>query len=195
MPTTRQRILDEATDQLVAKGYTAFTIAGVRDALELSSGSMFHAFPSKPALVGEVFVQGMRDYQDVAIAAITATAEPSRAIDAWIDAHLSWVGEHRELARFLFATQPDEVIAVSAGGLADANAAFYKAVDDLLAAAADAALMAPLPLAVGYSLVMGPAQEYCRRWTRADVDADPRTLAGPLSRAALAALRSTRTEE
>lgn len=193
--TTRQRILEEATGQLLAKGYAAFTIAAVRDALGLSSGSMFHAFASKPALVGEVFVQGMRDYQDVAIAAITAAVEPSRAIDAWIDAHLSWVGEHRDLARFLFATQPEEVIAASAGGLADANAAFYKAVDDLLAAAADAGLMAPLPRAVGYSLVIGPAQEYCRRWTRGDVDADPRSLAGPFQRAALAALRSTRAEE
>ena len=193
--TTRQRILEEATRQLLAKGYTAFTIAGVRDALGLSSGSMFHAFASKPALVGEVYVQGMRDYQDAAIVAITSSDDPAPAIGAWIEVHLSWVTAHRELARFLFATPPDEVIAASAAGLADANAAFYKAVDDLFASAVDAGLMAPSPLEVGHSLVMGPTQEYCRRWTRGAADAAPITLAGPFTRAAHAALLATRTEE
>lgn len=193
--TTRRRILEEATRQLLEKGYPAFTIAGVRDALGLSSGSMFHAFASKPALVGEVYVQGMRDYQDVAVAAITSVDDPAQAIRAWIEAHLSWVTAHRELARFLFSGQPDEVVAASADGLADANAAFYKAVEDLFAAAVDVGLMAPLPLGVGYSLVMGPTQEYCRRWTRGAAGDDPITLAGPFTRAARAALLATRTED
>lgn len=193
--TTRQRILEEATRQLPAKGYTAFTIAGVRDALGLSSGSMFHAFASKPALVGEVYVQGMRAYQDVAIAAITSVDDPSLAIRAWIEAHLSWVTAHRELARFLFATPPDEVVAASAEGLADANAAFYAAVDDLFASAVDAGLMAPAPPGVGHSLVMGPTQEYCRRWTRGAADVDPVALTGPFTRAAHAALLATLIED
>ena len=186
---------DEATRQLLADGYGAFTIAGVRDALGLSSGSMFHAFASKPALVGEVYVEGMRDYQATAIAAITGHADPAAAVEAWITAHLGWVSEHRDLARFLFSTQPGDVIDASAPALTEANAAFYKAVADLLNASVAAGLMAPTSLAVGHSVLMGAVQEYCRRWTRGTAADDPGELVPMFQRAAIAAMRSTISKE
>ncbi len=189
--TTRQRILDEATRQVLGRGYVAFTIAAVRDALGLSSGSMFHAFSSKPDLVGAVYVEGMRGYQDAAVAAITAQSDARASIEAWIHAHLSWVSAQPDLARFLFSTQPDEVIEASAAALADANAAFYKAVQDLFAAAVADGLVAPLPRAVAHSLVMGPTQEYCRQWTRGSTDEDPRDSIELFQGAALEAMRST----
>jgi AcrR family transcriptional regulator len=63
---TRARILKEGTEQFARGGYAAFTLASVRDALQLSSGSMFHAFASKAALAAAVYVEGMSAYQLVA---------------------------------------------------------------------------------------------------------------------------------
>lgn len=193
--STRRRILDEATAQLLARGYSAFTIAGVRDRLGLSSGSMFHAFASKPALVAAVYVEGMRNYQESAIAAIEGRADPVGAIEDWIAAHLRWVSTHPELARFLFATQPPEVMDEAALPLADANAAFSTAVEGILCAAVAGGLMAPVSTALGHSLVMGATQEYCRRWTRGDAVDDPVDLITIHQRAAIAALRSTLGKE
>ena len=195
MTTTRQRILDEATAQLLERGYSNFTIASVRDALGLSSGSMFHAFASKPALAAEVFVSGMRSYQRAAMEAIADLDEPVAAVEAWIEAHLRWVSGHRDLARFLFATQPDEVMAAAAGPLAEANDAFTKTVDDLLHHAVEAGALAPLPAGVAHSLAMGAVQEYSRRWTRGAAPVDPAALVGTFQRAAVQAMRSTLTEE
>ncbi len=189
--TTRQRILDEATRQLVEQGYTAFTVASVRDVLNLSSGSMFHAFASKPALAAEVFVTGMRAYQDVAITAITGPPDPGDAIEAWIEAHLGWVEDHPDLARYLFSTQPDEVIEAAAEALGEANAAFSKAIDDLFTMAGDAGLCAALPRTVLHSIVMGPAQEHCRQWTRGTTDLRPRQTATTYKAVARAALATT----
>ncbi|MCB1029337.1 MAG: TetR/AcrR family transcriptional regulator [Microthrixaceae bacterium] len=188
--TTRQRILEEATRQLLDGGYDRFTVASVRDALGLSSGSMFHAFPSKAALAAEVYVAGMIRYQQAAIDSM-AGRDPHSAIEGLVATHLSWVSDHRRLARFLFSTQPSDVAEAAAPALAEANQGFFKVVADLMAEAAAAGLAAPMPVAVAHSLVIGPAQQYCRRWTRGDVSAEPRSLIALYQAAALQALRST----
>ncbi len=192
MGSTRERIVEEATEQLLGCGYDAFTMASVRDALELSSGSMFHAFGSKPELVAEVFVRGMQDYQRTAIEAIDSNDQAVRAVEAWIDAHLRWVTKNPDLARFLFSTQPDAVRESAAMPLEEANNAFYASVDALFELAVDQGVMAPTPVAIGYALVMGPAQDYCRRWTRGEADVEPAGIADAFAVAAIAALETTK---
>ncbi len=190
MPT-RERIVEEATKQLLECGYDAFTVASVRDVLGLSSGSMFHAFDSKPALVAEIFVSGMREYQQVATEAIGSHDRPDRAVGAWITAHLEWVTGNRDLARFLFSTQPDAVRERAVAPLAEANSVFYATVDALFARAVDHGLMAPTAFAIAYALTLGPAQDYCRRWARGEAQLVPADLANEFSAAAVAALAST----
>ncbi len=191
--TTRSRIVAEAARQLTQVGYAAFTVAAVRDALGLSSGSMFHAFPSKPALAAAVYVEGMAAYQGAATAAIGAAREPEAAIGAWIATHLAWIEDHRDLARYLFSTLPDEVMAEAAAPLAVHNGAFYAALDALFVRAAGAGLVVPLPRPVAQAICIGPAQEYGRQWTRGSVSIPPRALARTLERAALAGLAATLT--
>ncbi len=193
-PSTRQRILDEATSQVLASGYSAFTIAAVRDALGLSSGSMFHAFPSKPALVAAVFVEGMQRYQDAAIAALSSDVDPEVALHRWIATHLRWVEDHRALAGFLFSTQPAEVVEAAASSLADANASFDKSVGDLFLSLERAGASSELNHAVAHALVMGPVQEYCRQWIRGRANERPTAMTAILQRSASASLRSTREE-
>ncbi|MEZ5246076.1 MAG: TetR/AcrR family transcriptional regulator [Acidimicrobiales bacterium] len=189
--TTRERILNEATRQLLELGYSAFTMVSVRDALGLSSGSMFHAFESKPALVAEIYVEGMRRYQSTAIEALTSTPDPVAAVESLVETHLCWVRDNRELARFLFSTQPDEVIDAAAPTLTDANTVFFSAVESVLDAAVEAGVMAPLPPGVGHSVLMGAVQEYCRQWTRGTTTVDPGDLVGVYQRVAVAAMRAT----
>jgi AcrR family transcriptional regulator len=193
MSGTRERILAEATRQLLRDGYAAFAVARVRDALELSSGSMFHAFSSKPALAAAVYAEGMVEYQRAAVAAIQRAAGPAEALRALIRTHLAWIEDHRDLARFLFATPPDEVAAELAAPLASHNAAFYAEESALFARAAEAGLMGALPRALAHALCVGPAQEYGRLWTRGDATAPPRRVTRALQDAALAALAATIT--
>ncbi|HKU38878.1 MAG TPA: TetR/AcrR family transcriptional regulator [Polyangiales bacterium] len=190
---TRQRIVAEATRQLTRTGYAAFTIAAVRDALELSSGSMFHAFASKPALAAAVYVENMAEYQRSALAAIRRSSDPKRGICAWIAAHLGWIEDHRDVARYLFSTLPDDVMAEAAPALAEHNAAFYAALEQLFENAAAAGLMGRLERRVAQVICIGPAHEYGRQWTRGDVATPPRKLSRTLQRAALAGLAATRT--
>ncbi|MDD9944347.1 MAG: TetR/AcrR family transcriptional regulator [Myxococcales bacterium] len=190
--STRERILAEATRQLTSVGYAAFTIAGVRDALGLSSGSMFHAFSSKPALAAGVYVAGMTDYQRAATAAIARAAGPEDALRAWIATHLAWIEDHRDLARFLFATLPDEVAAEAAGPLKAHNDMFYEALSSMFAQAEQAGLVGRLDRGVAQVICISPAHEYGRRWAQGQLETTPRKLTRVLQEASLAALAATR---
>ncbi|MBF6222299.1 TetR/AcrR family transcriptional regulator [Nocardia abscessus] len=186
---TRERILAEATEQLLAKGYPAFTVAGVRDRLGLSSGSMFHAFGSKAELAAAVYVAGMLDYQRAVLDRLDAPGiDAEQAIRAMLAAHLGWVEDHRELARFLFATLPDEVARSAEPELAQHNRTFFGALErryrELLATADVGGDGYP----VAHAICVGPAQEYCRQWVRGRVPAPPRTLTATFQDAAAAAL-------
>lgn len=191
MTTTRQRILEEATRQLPERGYAAFTLAAVRDALDISSGSMFHAFPSKPALAAAVFVEGMADYQGYALDAIGQAPDPEGALRAWVAAHLAWLQDNRALAGYLFSSLPPEVIAEVTAPLAEYNQRFYAALADVFAHAREVGLVGEVPSKVAHVLCIAPAHEYGRMWTRGQAKAPPRDVTATLQDAAIAALAST----
>ncbi|WP_328407650.1 TetR/AcrR family transcriptional regulator [Nocardia sp. NBC_00403] len=184
---TRDRIRAEATRQLLDNGYTRFTITAVREALGLSSGSMFHAFASKPALAAAVYVDGMRDYQRAALAALDSETDPMAALVAMLDAHLDWVQQHRELARFLFATLPEEVAREARPALADPNREFFAALGRRYE---QLGLTPSTGYPLAHAIWIGPAQEYCRQWVRGTVETPPSALASTLRQAAVAALQA-----
>lgn len=191
-PTTKERILAEATRQLPKVGYAAFTLTAVREALGLSSGSLFHAYASKPALAAAVYVEGIAAYQAEALAEIRRQRDARQALRALVAVHLGWVEDHRELARYLFATMPDEVMAAADAPLAARNKAFYAEIKALFERAAAADLMAPLDRVTAYALSIGPAHDYCRHWANGRAQIKPRQLSPMFEDAALAALASTR---
>lgn len=189
--TTRERILAEAERQLLDVGYAAFSMNSVRKALGLSSGSMFHAFASKAALAAEVYVGAMADYQNVASRVVLGPGDPKHTVEQFVASHLLWVESNRQRAHFLFMTQPDELLELAAGPLSAANDQFFAAIGELTARAAEHGLCVSLPVDVSHPLIIGPAQEYCRRWTRGLVAQRPTQLTTVFQRSALAALRST----
>jgi AcrR family transcriptional regulator len=193
MSATRELILREASRQLLEVGYAAFTVAAVRDALGLSSGSMFHAFSSKAALAAAVYVEGMSSYHREALSAVERESadDPEQAIRALVAVHLAWIEDHRALARYLFDTLPDEVMALARAPLSERNRAFYGKLEGLVERAQAAGLVGPVDLRIVQSLCIGPAHEYGRKWTRGEATLSPRQVTPLLQDAALAALAST----
>lgn len=191
MTSTRERILAEAARQLLVNGYAAFTMASVRDALSLSSGSVFHAFASKPSLAAAVYVEGMAAYQRAATAAMRRHDHAEKALRDFVATHLAWVEDHTDLARFLFTTLPREVAVEAGTRLDELNAGYFAAEKEIFARAAEARLMAEIPRPLAHALCIGPAQEYARLWTRGTSLLPPRHVTRRLEDAAIAALAST----
>lgn len=184
-------ILAEATRQLGEGGYAAFTVASVRDALGLSSGSMFHAFASKAALAAAVYVEGMAAYQAEALAAIQGAPSAQAAVCAWVNTHLVWIERNRELSRYLFSTLPADVFEEAAQPLAAHNERYYAGLKALFTRATQAGLVGRVPHKVTHVLCIAAAHEYGRMWTRGLVEEPPTRVSQRLQHAALAALAST----
>jgi len=191
MLDTRARILGEATRQLAELGYASFTVAAVRDALGLSSGSMFHAFASKASLAAAVFVEGMSDYQRAASQVIHGVDDAESAVRTLVAVHLAWIEDHRALARHLFGTLPDEVMSLAKDPLAARNVEFFASLESLYQRVAEAGLSGRIELRLAQVLCLGHAQEYGRQWTRGNAPLSPRKVTRALQDAAIAALAST----
>jgi TetR/AcrR family transcriptional regulator, cholesterol catabolism regulator len=93
----RRQILDAAAYLLKHRGYEAATTRAIATAVGIKGGSIYHHFPSKDAIVGEVVNEGVRvvyDAVEKAINALPASAKPRRRLEAAIKAHLLSSLEH-----------------------------------------------------------------------------------------------------
>ena len=95
----RRQILNAAAHLLKHGGYEATTTRAIAAAVGIKGGSIYHHFPSKDAIVGEVVNEGVRVVYDAvaaALAALPARASPRRRLETAIKAHLLSSLEHSD---------------------------------------------------------------------------------------------------
>jgi AcrR family transcriptional regulator len=95
----RREILDAAAHLLKHKGYEATTTRAIATAVGIKGGSIYHHFPSKDAIVGEVVNEGVRVVYDAVVAALAklpARAPPRRRLETAIKTHLLASLEHSD---------------------------------------------------------------------------------------------------
>jgi TetR/AcrR family transcriptional regulator, cholesterol catabolism regulator len=111
----RRQILNAAAKLLRHRGYEATTTRAIATAVGIKGGSIYHHFPSKDAIVGEVVNEGVRvvyDAVEKALSALPAKATPRRRLEAAIKAHLLSSLEHSNYTSAsirAFAFLPDSV--------------------------------------------------------------------------------------
>jgi TetR/AcrR family transcriptional regulator, cholesterol catabolism regulator len=111
----RRQILDAAAYLLKNRGYEAATTRAIATAVGIKGGSIYHHFPSKDAIVGEVVNEGVRvvyDAVEKALSALPARAKPRKRLEAAIKAHLLSSLEHSNYTSAsirAFAFLPDSV--------------------------------------------------------------------------------------
>jgi AcrR family transcriptional regulator len=87
----RRQILNAAAYLLKHRGYEAATTRAIATAVGIKGGSIYHHFPSKDAIVGEVVNEGVRvvyDAVEKALKTLPVSAAPRRRLEAAIKAHL-----------------------------------------------------------------------------------------------------------
>jgi AcrR family transcriptional regulator len=111
----RRQILNAAAYLLRHRGYEAATTRAIATAVGIKGGSIYHHFPSKDAIVGEVVNEGVRvvyDAVEKALTSLPANATPRRRLEAAIKAHLRSSLEHSNYTSAsirAFAFLPDSV--------------------------------------------------------------------------------------
>ncbi len=191
MESTRDRILNRALEILSGAESASFTMQALAEDLDLSSGSVFHAFPTRRSLVASAFAAGIARYHEAVIEAIGGSDDPRDSVRSFVAAHLDWVEANAGLARFLFTSQPDDVAGEASELAGASNDRFALVQAELFGVLAHGGAMADIDPRLAHSLAIGPSQEYCRKWLRGTASIPPSQVASTLQVGALAALAAT----
>jgi AcrR family transcriptional regulator len=183
----KQQILDAALQAFTDKGFAAATVADVRELSGASTGSIYHHFGDKEGLAAALYVEGLRDYQAGFLAVLRRDPGAESGVKALVRHHLRWVGAHPDLARFLLAGPPP--------GAAERLAPLNRELFAASASWVERAGLRPMPLDVLHSVLVGPAQEFCRHWLAGRMTTSIKAAERPLAEAAWRALRSEGDED
>jgi AcrR family transcriptional regulator len=104
-----EELLDAALALFAEGGLQAVTMAGVARAVGAPSGSLYHRFAGRPALVASLWLRAVERFQDGYLAALECP-DPIGAAHRAAAHVLRWVREHPAEALLLLTHGPDEVL-------------------------------------------------------------------------------------
>lgn len=183
--TTRTVLLEEVERRIASAGALSVSVEAVRRGAGVSTGSLYHHFPSGLSDLGAgVHRRALEDYQQEALAQLRHPGTTDDVVARLVTHMLSWVQQHPDRARVLFALEglhPDQLRAsLGAGPESDFPGALRTWIDKRLTAAGQ--LLGATGVFAAWS---GPAKEYARAWLRSPATPLPEQVAPELARAAV----------
>jgi AcrR family transcriptional regulator len=170
----REAILNAALECFTERGYAATSIDDIRRRADTSVGSVYHHFAGKEAIAAALYVEGIRAYHAGGLAVLAGADTAQAGVRGIVTYHLRWVVENRAHAQFLLLHGEPEVSALAAEPLQALNESYRRGVQSWLERVGRDGELRALPYDVYASLVIGPAQEFARRWVAglADIEID-----------------------
>ncbi|TQM31154.1 TetR/AcrR family transcriptional regulator [Nocardia bhagyanarayanae] len=135
------RLLDAAAELLAAGGPAAVTMSAVAKAVGAPSGSVYHRFPDRPALLAALWNRTLSRFRDELLAVLTLEP-PEEAIRRGARATLDWARQSPREAAVLLAGARElgerDWSEAARADTARANAAIQDALTELIARTGDA---------------------------------------------------------
>ncbi len=185
---TGSSIRDVAVRLFGTQGYAATSMDEVRRSAGVSNGSLYHLYPTKAALVADLFVDGMQQCQQGIIAAIETASSVELAVRGVVSFQATWVDRSAELARLTYADWHDEVLVAAAPRLDETSRNYVRVVDAWLRQRIAEDQVVGGAFAVLHALWLGPTQEFCRQWLGGRSRLRPRQVVDQLADGAWRAL-------
>jgi AcrR family transcriptional regulator len=161
-PSRRKDIIQAALACFTELGFAQTSMADIRRRSNASTGSIYHHFKSKEQLAAEVYIEGIRDYQQGFLAVLEQEKDARSGISAVIRYHLQWVGDHPDWTRYLFQKAHATLMASAADVFAGLNAEFMRRCARWLALHVKAGVIRRLPPDMYVAILVGPLMEYTR---------------------------------
>lgn len=186
----RRSILVAALDCFSRLGFAATTMDDIRASSRASTGSLYHHFGSKEELAAELYVAALQDYQAAFLAALAPQAGARRSVRRMVEAHLDWVRERPDWARYLLDMgRQADLVAATRSRVTAMNRDFSAAVLAWLAPHFERGALRRLPPPLLYGVVIGPTQYIASQWLGGRSEIDLAAAANVLADAAWRALR------
>lgn len=158
----QKTIIQAALRCFAEKGYSETRISDICQLCNANTGSIYHHFTSKEGLAAQVYLAGIRDYQEGLVAVLSQEISAREGIHALVAFHLKWVDTHPDWARFLIQKRHAEFMGPAAEEFKEMNKAFMTACTDWFKQHIDAGSLRVLPQELFISILLGPCQEYAR---------------------------------
>jgi AcrR family transcriptional regulator len=186
----RDEILGAALQCFHDLGYEKTTIADIRARAKASTGSLYHHFSSKEQLFAELYLDAIRETQASSLRALRRAKSAEQGVRALVGSYLRWVHREPEKAAFLLTMRRAEFMEEIEAELEALN----QRLRATLAEWTDEHVRAgELPLAkpdVLMALLVGPSEDFARRWLRGKASTSLREAADLLGEAAWSSLNA-----
>jgi AcrR family transcriptional regulator len=160
----RRAILEAALACFLERGTAATTTEDIRVRSRASIGSIYHHFGDKETLAGEIYLDGVRGYQEGFLEELLRHRDARAGIRGTIRYHLRWIRSKPKWARYLLQMREGDAIRSVEGQISDLNRRFAAEIGRWARPHVAAGRLLPLPPDLAAALWLGPAQSFARIW-------------------------------
>ncbi|MFE2266687.1 TetR/AcrR family transcriptional regulator [Streptomyces griseosporeus] len=169
---TADLLLDAALRVYAAEGERGVTVAAVTKASGVSLGSLYHHFGSIDGLIAALAQRWLGRLLGELAVSLQEARTARDGIDAVVRSYLAFVQEHRDAALLLHSATADRYGMTRGKELRDTQEARLSAFAQWLEPHIRSGELAPLPLPLVESLILGPVVGVARRWLSGTGDVD-----------------------
>ncbi|MET9379044.1 TetR/AcrR family transcriptional regulator [Streptomyces sp. NPDC002992] len=171
---TADLLLDAALRLYAAEGERGITVSAVTRESGVSLGSLYHHFGSVDGLVAALTYRWLSRLLTELATSLQSARTVRTGIRDLVRTYLTFIQEHRDAALLLHSSTADRIGMAQGRELRDAQEARLSAFAQWIQPRVASGEIAPLPLPLIESLVLGPVVAVVRRWLSGidDVDLD-----------------------
>ena len=158
----RDAILEAALDCFTSYGFAKSTMDDIRVRAGASTGSLYHHFKSKEQLAAELYIEGVRRYQQGLSRELGRHHSAEAGIRGVVHHYLRWVERHPKWARYLSQSREAEFVAATEPALRELNHSIRRGFADWVRPFVEAGDVLDLPGDLYVALLVGPVQAYSR---------------------------------
>ena len=190
----RREILAAALHCFDAHGYEKTTLADIRDGARASIGSIYHHFQDKEQIFAALYLEDIAATHAFCLRALRRADNLEAGVRALVRSYLRWVHGHRELAGFVLTMRRAEFMQTADEELERMNREFRAELDTWLLEC-NSGQLPQIPPDLLWAVLIGPSEEFARRWLRGKTSTSLRRAADTLAEAAWRSLNGLRTIE
>lgn len=190
----RREILDAALACFDVLSYEKTTLADISDRASASIGSIYHLFSGKEQLFSALYIEAIADAQAFSLRALRRAKTAEEGVRALVRSYLRWVSQNQELAGYLLTMRRAEFMSEAEPELERLNADFRTEFQNWLVVRQAGLELPNIGTDVLLAILIGPSEEFARRWLRGKTKTSLRSASDTLARASWLSLRGLRDE-
>lgn len=185
----RREILMAALSCFCEHGISGSTIDMIREKSGASVGSLYHHFGNKEKIAVALYSEGMKDHYYRLRIALENTQSAEQGVKSIVATFINWIADNPEWARFVFYSRSQVVQIDKDEAVKQGNREHWGMLKEWFTPLVKNNSVKPLPPECYSSIIVGPAQDYARRWLSGRASIDIREYIDIFSDAAWQALK------